>query len=45
MANNDWVNTCWCCDSSIVYCSAIDSNHHSYIFKEQGSNLVKVCNL
>lgn len=45
MPNNDWVNTCWCCDSSVVYCSAIDGNHHSYIFQEQGSNLVKVCDL
>jgi predicted outer membrane repeat protein len=42
LANNSWVNACWCCDNSLTYCSAINSNHQSYIFQEQGTNLIEL---
>jgi hypothetical protein len=45
MANNTWTNTCWCCDSSVIHCCAINSSHQSYIFQEQGTHLVKLLDL
>jgi hypothetical protein len=44
-ADNIWTNACWCCDNSVLYSSATNSNHQSYIFKNSGSSLQEIMQL
>jgi len=37
MPNNVWINTCWCCDMDGDYCIAVDSDHETYVFRQDGS--------
>jgi hypothetical protein len=45
MTDNNWVNACWCCANSVLYSSAINSSHQSYIFEVSGSTLQEVIQL
>jgi hypothetical protein len=45
MSDNNWVNACWCCSESVLYSSAINSSHQSYIFEVSGSTLQAVMQL
>jgi len=45
MPNNNWINTCWCCDITGDYCIAVNNNHESYVLQQVGSSLNRVLEL
>jgi predicted outer membrane repeat protein len=45
MPNNNWINTCWCCDVTGDYCIAVNSNHETYVFQQAAPLLNMVLQL
>lgn len=45
MPNNTWINTCWCCSETPTICTAVNTLSSPFIFKKEGTNLIKIYDL